>query len=155
MIEEIEKEVKRGRPAKTDKDDGAVKGTTPGWRPSSLLGTLKARNGFTPRWVSNDPARIAKMRAEGWVVMRPEDNIGSYQNVDDVTAGKSLSGEIRYRDMIAMMLPPDKKEARDEYYRGETQSATKAILKQTDGDLKQKGVSTYTPKGMPGRIVIE
>lgn len=137
------------------KEDNVARGTTPGWKPSSLLGTLKARSGFTARWVSNDPARIAKMRSEGWVVMKPDDNKGSYEPVEDVTGSKSLSGEIRYRDMIAMMLPDALKQSRSEYFRNEIKETTGAILRQSDNEFKRSGVSTYTPKGMPGRIVIE
>jgi hypothetical protein len=144
---------RRGRPPKIIDDtetDTVAKGTYPGWKPSSLLGTLKARSGFTARWVSHDPARIAKMRSEGWITMKPTDNIGTYAQDES-----SLSGELRYRDMIGMMLPDQLKKSRNEYYRKETDDATRAILKQTDGEMRQKGVSTYTPKGMPGRIVID
>lgn len=145
---------RRGRPSKIIVDDkeneNVAKGTNPGWKPSSLLGTLKARAGFTARWVSHDPARIAKMRSEGWIIMKPSDNIGTYAQDEG-----SLSGELRYRDMVGMMLPDNLKKQRSEYYRKETDEATKSILRQTDGEMRQKGVSTYTPKGMPGRIVID
>lgn len=154
MTEDTIETPRRGRPAKILEDketeNVAVKGTTPGWKPSSLLGTLKAKAGFSARWVSNDPARIAKMRSEGWIVMKPADNIGTYAQDEG-----SLSGELRYRDMIGMMLPESLKKQRSEYYRKETDEATRAILKQTDGEMREKGVSTYTPKGMPGRIVID
>lgn len=154
MTEDMNDAPRRGRPPKIQTDieneNVAPKGTRPGWKPSSLLGTLKARTGFTARWVSSDPARIAKMRSEGWIVMKPADNIGTY--AQDET---SLSGELRYRDMIGMMLPDSLRKERNEYYRRETDEATKSILRQTDGEMREKGVSTYTPKGMPGRIVID
>lgn len=141
-------EKKRGRPAKIDADE--THGTVPGWKPSSLLGTLKAKSGFHARWVSSDPANIAKKRSEGWIIMKPEDNVGSYQQAES-----SLSGELRYRDLVAMMLPSSLKKSREEYYKNEVREATASILKQTDASLKQSGVSTYTPSGQAGRIVIE
>lgn len=148
MTGEIE-QVKRGpgRPAKTEQETEAKKGTSPGWRPSSVLGTLKARPGFKARWVQNDPARIAKMKAEGWIVMKPTDNVGGFESLSE--------SEIVYRDTIGMMLPNDKAEARSEYYRQELKETTKSILSKSDQEFKRAGVQTYAPKGQAGRIVID
>jgi hypothetical protein len=47
------------------------------------------------------------------------------------------------------------KSERDQYMRDQTRQAQKSILRDTDEKLKSAGVSTYTPKGQAGRIVIE
>ena len=153
--ESLEKTKKpKGRPKKEDKDN-AVKATKPEWRPSSRLATLKAKPGFTARWVDADPANVARKKAEGWLIMRPEDNVGPPIEQIDVNDGKALHNGIRYRDMIAMMLPNDLKSAREEYYREEHKQAMAGILKETDQKLGNMGVQVTKPKGSPGRIVIE
>lgn len=155
-------EVKRmGRPPKIRPIDSErsmeeqKKGTKPGFQPANRQGTLKAKLGFTARWVRNDPANIARKRQEGWVIMKPEDNIGTYEDLSDVTDAKPLYNGIRYQDQIAMMLPDDLKSSREQYYREETRQTTEAMLRKTDTQFKQHGVATYTPKGQSGRIVIE
>lgn len=133
-----------------------VNATAPGWRPAKRLSYLKARSGYTARWVAADPDNIARKKEEGWQIMTPKDNIGG--NLDkqqDVNDGGSPANDIRYRDLIAMMLPDKVKKEREEYYRGENRRATDVILKKTDSDLGKFGVQTYKPKGHSGRIVIE
>ena len=145
--------VKKGRPASEKKEE--IKATKPGWRPASRLGVLKAPPGFTARWVSDDSANVAKKKAEGWIMMKPKDNLGTEITQQDVADTKGLGECIKYRDMVAMMLPDDLKEARDEFHREEVRSATRVILKDVDSQLGQKGVQTYKPKGMSGRIIID
>lgn len=131
------------------------KATKPGFKPASRLGHLIAPKGFTARWVRNDSDNIARKKAEGWIIMKPEQNKGTYVEIEDVNDTKPTSNQIRYRDLIGMMLPDDMVESRREYYKNETLQATKSILKKSDEGLKQLGATTYTPKGQSGRIVIE
>ncbi len=159
---EVEQAPRRGRPPRekidmieqTEKNE-APKATRPGFKPASRLGYLKAPANFTARWVKNDPDNIARKKQEGWVVMKPEDNKGTSFERIDVSDPKETGNHIRYQDMIAMMLPNDIKKDREEYYRNETRHATRAILRESDAQFKQKGVQTYTPKGQQGRIVID
>ena len=129
--------------------------TAPGWKPAKRLGYLKARSGFTARWVSTDSDNVQRKKEEGWLIMKPTDNIGGNLGLQDVNDGGSPANDIRYRDLIAMMLPDAVKKEREEYYRGENRRATDVILKKTDKDLKNIGVHGYAPKGQSGRIVIE
>lgn len=154
--------VKRGRPAKADVDAVEIdktaepkKGTKPGWRPSSVLPQLKARHGFTARWVNNDSGNIAKKLSEGWILMKPSDNVGIPIRSYDIPDTNSLASEIRYRDSIAMMISNEDKLERQEYIREENRAATRQILQKTDEEFKRAGVQTYSPKGQTGRIVIE
>jgi hypothetical protein len=140
---------------KTTEKTGPKKGTRPGWKPSSVLPNLKAKHGFTARWVRNESGNIAKKLSEGWVLMKPDDNVGIPITSFDTPDANKLATEIRYRDSIAMMLPDDVKSERDQYMRDQTRQAQKSILRDTDEKLKSAGVSTYTPKGQAGRIVIE
>jgi len=157
----METVVKRGRPAKAevekmeDKTAEPKKGTRPGWKPSSVLPQLKARSGFTARWVHNDSGNVTRKLSEGWVLMKPEDNKGAPIKAYETPDANPLASEIRYRDMIAMMLPDDLMEARKEWLRQENKSAQSQILRETDIQLKSAGVATYAPKGQAGRIVIE
>lgn len=129
--------------------------TAPGWRPAKRLGYLKAPSGFTARWVSSDSDNVQRKKEEGWLIMKPSDNKGGNLGLQDVNDGGSPANDIRYRDMIAMMLPDAVKKEREDYYRAENRRATDVILKKTDKDLKNIGVSTYKPNGQSGRIVIE
>lgn|SRR3990167_5683376 len=129
--------------------------TAPGWRPAKRLGYLKAPSGYTARWVAADLDNVQRKKEEGWLIMKPSDNKGMNLDKQDVNDGGSPANDIRYRDMIAMMLPDEVKKEREEYYRQENRRATDVIFKKTDRDLKNIGVSTYTPKGQAGRIVIE
>jgi len=152
--------VKRGRPAKAvvdeiEKPAEPKKGTRPGWRPSSVQPQLKARHGFTPRWVRNEPGNIAKKMAEGWILMTPKDNVGVEIRSADTPDANPLANEIRFRDSIAMMIANDDKQARDEYIREENRAATRQILQKSDEEFKRAGIQTYAPKGQTGRIVIE
>jgi hypothetical protein len=150
--------VKRGRTTQTEtteKQAEPKKGTRPGWKPSSVLPQLKARSGFTARWIRNESGNIAKKLAEGWLLMKPSDNVGIAIRQTDLPDANPLAGEIRYRDSIAMMISDDDKAARQEYIRGENKSATSQIFRQTDEELKRAGVQMYAPKGQAGRIVIE
>lgn len=131
------------------------KGTRPGWRPSSVLPQLKARHGFTARWCSNDSGNIAKKLSEGWILMKPSDNIGTPIKSYDTPDSNSLGSEIRFRDSIAMMIADEDKLARQEYMREESKAATRQILQKTDEEFKRAGVQTYSPRGQSGRIVIE
>lgn len=129
------------------------KGTPPGWKPAQQLPKLKAPPGFTAKWSS--PAKLTERRSEGWQIMKPTDHKGEEILNIDVNDVGSLTGALRYRDLVAIMLPKELKEARDNWVRNENQEAVKGILKETDEKLKDNGVQTYHPSGQSGRIVIE
>lgn len=129
-----------------------TKGTRPGWKPSSQLPHLKAPAGFCAKWCA--PAKLTERRAEGWQIMKPSDNVGEEIVNVDVNDVGSLTGALRYRDLVAIMLPKELKKQRDEYLRNENNEAMKGVLRKTDGELKDGGVETYTPKGLDGRVVI-
>lgn len=129
------------------------KGTRPGWRPAGQMPRLKAPPGFSPKWANTE--KLDKLLAEGWIVMKPEDNKGAPILKVDVNDVSSLTGALRYREMIAVMLPNELKEERDEWVRNENREAMRGILKETDEKLDEMGVQTYTPQGQAGRIVIE
>lgn len=141
---------------KTDKKiDKDKKGTRPGWKPSSVLPQLKARQGFTARWVANDSGNITRKLSEGWILMKPSDNIGVPIRAYDTPEANSVASEIRYRDSIAMMISDEDRESRQDYMKSEVRAAQKQILHKSDEEFRSIGVQTYAPKGQAGRIVIE
>lgn len=146
---------RRRREETEEKLEPKVKATKPGWRPASKVAGLKAKPGFKARWVSNDPSNISRKKAEGWIVMKPSDNVGEVISQEDVNDGNPLHDGIRYRDMIAMMLPNELVAEREQYYKKENQHAMGSILGETDGKMANMGVQTYAPKGQSGRIVID
>lgn len=131
------------------------KGTRPEWKPSGQLPKLKAPAGFTAKWASSDPGKLSKLKAEGWEIMKPSDNKGQAIVSGDVNDSGSVTGELRYRDLVAVMLPNELKQARDEWVRSENREAMRSVLKDTDEKLKNGGVQTYHPRGQDGRIVID
>lgn len=128
------------------------KGTPPNWKPASQLPRLKAPKGWTAKW--SNPAKLTERLSEGWQIMKPSDNVGERILNVDVNDSGSLTGSLKYRDLVAIMLPEELKEARDIYIRNENKEAMKGVLKETDEKLKEGGVETYTPKGQEGRVVI-
>lgn len=131
-----------------------TQGTKPGWRPGGILPKLKAKPGFTAAW--KDKAKVNRLMEEGWMPMTAEDHIGPPISQNSVTDPAQMSKKnIAYRDLIAMMLPNELKEARDEYFRGENKNAMSGVINDLDNEMDRIGVQTYTPKGQEGRIVIE
>lgn len=160
---EVKAQSKRGSflPLDTDLEDSSSQknekkiGTPVGWKPSSVLPNLVARKGFSAKWMRNDAGHIAAKQEEGWIIMKPNDNVGTVIRQDYISEANSLGTEIRFRDMIAMMLPDDLKNARANHYKQEFKAATAQPLRETDSALKKGNVRTYTPSGMAGRIIIE
>ncbi len=148
-VDEKDNQAKRGRPPLSK-----IKTTPSGWRPGGKLPLLKCKPGFTAKWA--DAGKVTKLMSEGWIVMRKEDNVGSpvINYEADVNDGNSLSGEIRYRGMIAMKMPDDVKQARDEWHRSENKEAMQGILKETDQEFANMNVETYAPNKR-NRITIE
>lgn len=133
-----------------------TKGTRPGWKPSSQLPRLKAPNGFIAKWSA--PAKLTERLSEGWKIMKPVDNQGEEILNIDVNDVSSLTGALRYRDLVAIMLPKELKAARDEWLRNENKESMRGILGKTDESFKEHGVETFgvVPDGKGGssRIVI-
>lgn len=87
--------------------------------------------------------------------MKPEDHKGEPIINIDVNDVASISGALRYRDLVGIMLPQEMKQARDEWLKKENDEAMRGILRETDNKMQNMGVQTYTPEGQAGRIVIE
>jgi hypothetical protein len=128
------------------------KGTPPGWRPSGQLPKLKAPPGWHPKWSSI--SKLTERMSEGWKVMKPSDNHGDEIVNIDVNDVASLTGALRYRDLVAIMIPKELKAQRDEYIRNENKEAMRSVLRETDEKLKEGGVEVYAPKGQAGRVII-
>lgn len=150
-----------GRPPKEKTEDMLAEAQTikeptkPGWRPANKLSYLKARAGYTARWVDSKQENVMKKKAEGWVVMKPSDHVGIPLETLDVNDGNAIGNEIRQREMIAMMIPDSLKAERADYYRSENKRAMDSILRESNEGLKKMGAATFKPKGMSGRIVID
>lgn len=161
LIDQIKAAEEAGKPRYTEEKTEETpkiekkKGTAPGWKPAGQLPKLKAPHGFSAKWASSEPGKLSRLRAEGWQIMKPTDNKGEKIINIDINDSNAVGSELRYRDLVAVMLPIDRKEARDEWLRQENTNAVSSIFDQTDNELSANGVQTYTPKGQSGRIVIE
>lgn len=125
------------------------KGKRP-WKPAGQLGFLKTPPGYTPRWCDSEPMRLAAKIAEGWEFVNEtnypqamrltKENGQPVAEKDTVTDGTPLTGSVRYREMVGMMLANDQVEARKEYYDAQTRDNTAARVRRTEdkqrlGDL--------------------
>lgn len=145
----------KGNAMSNEQDDSVTKktkGTPPSWKPADQLPRLKAPQGWTAKWCN--PAKLTDRLSEGWKIMKPTDNRGDEILNIDVNDSASLTGALKYRDLVAIMLPKELKEARDKWLKNENQEQMRGILKDTDKKFKDGGVETYTPKGHEGRVVI-
>lgn len=105
------------------------------WRPANTLDYLNAAEGHTARWVRNDEANIQKKMAEGWVAINKVTAPGA--NLDRkmtsaVQDGVQMTSSIQYRELVAMELPAELKEARDEYYKQRTAEQINGRIRATD-----------------------
>ena len=145
-----EQPARRGRPPMNTVKEP----TKPGWKPAARMAGIKAPDGYTARWVSDEPDNIARKKEEGWIMMTSKDNQKNFDS-QDVNDSNPTDSRIKYRGMVGMMLPDKLKEERTAYYKAETNRATSMIMKDTDKEAKKMGVETYSPRGSAGRIVIE
>lgn len=108
------------------------KGSTRGFKPGNALGMVKVPKGYTPRWCDADQANINKKLQEGWVFVNKttsgsaghERRDGKEEN--STIDGHDLSTVVKYRELVAMMMPDDLVQSRRDYYHNETVRRTKS-----------------------------
>jgi hypothetical protein len=105
------------------------------WKPASRLGTISTPEGYRARWVHDTPDNISKKKAEGWEILDkskfPKIGGGEYEN--QVTDSKGLTSTVLKRnELIAMVIPEEMAQERDEYYRRETEDATQSALSHSE-----------------------
>lgn len=135
-------EIKEKNPFKSGSDNAPVtvkKGKKAQFRPASKLGYFNAPDGFTPRWVNGaDQGNIMKKKAEGWEFVNAT-TLPGFEQVNEIVRKKEVTesgglgnGVLRHNEMVAMVLPNEIKESRDEYFKNITDMRTRAKIDMED-----------------------
>lgn len=128
----------------------------PQWAPGNRLGQINVPKGFVPRWCDADEANLAKKREEGWIPVTkttyPDAKHVNDGEIKEVKDGAAIDGSlIKYRNMVAMMMPEELAQARREYFEDETRKQTEAKVKMVD---QKEKMGSYASTIKP-RLVIE
>ena len=91
------------------------------WAPARMLDLANKLAGFRYRWVDTDVANVRKKLAEGWQFVNRETG-HPVEHLDPglMHGGQAPDSSVRYRDVVAMALPEEMGQARDEYFRDVT-----------------------------------
>lgn len=116
-------------------DKGIKKGKKAQFRPASKLGYFNAPDGYVGRWVNaGDQGNMMRKQAEGWEVVNMATMPG-FQHINEIIRHKEVTesgglgnGVLRHNEMIAMILPNEMKESRDQYYGNLTKKRTEARI---------------------------
>lgn len=134
-----------------------VKKGKPTWQPAQRLSMGKKSKNFRYRWCDSDSQNIEQKRAEGWEFVNGETGIpGEHDHPQGVGDGKPLDSTKTYRELVAMALPEELGEARDEWVNERTRKQTRSIKdvlkEQVTESAKQHKIE---PAQVTGKIVIE
>lgn len=125
------------------------------WRPATLLDVQGKDPAFVYRWLLNDPANIAKKKAEGWEVLS-KTTTGSdkskHVKPGVVGDGESLTSVVQYRELILGRIPKEMAEARAEYFQAITKRQTLRV-KQELLDNVQKAAGSLPAAPVHGEII--
>lgn len=142
-IEQAEQKRGPGRPPNVKKGKAV-------WRPARRLDLNNKEPDWGYRWMNaDDPRYIESKMEEGWVVVNKTTGIKAEKSESDGD-GNPLAGAVKTRELVAMALPPELKEAREEYFTQLTDARTIGMKKKLDEDLSKGG-----PARAEGKIVIE
>lgn len=136
MSEVQESEVKRGRPPKK----GAKS-----WQPSNLGDVIEKEQGFRYRRVRKDDENIAKKLEEGWEYVngingQKTQAIHPSSRPDEP---HKLTSSVEGRDWVAMRLPEDVAEARDEYHNSKVSRLERRLYQDTKKELGKEGAQVH------------
>ena len=129
-------------------DPNPPKKGKPSWAPARMLDLENKTDDYTYRWCDTDPANIRKKEAEGWVFVNKETGHPvEHEDPNLQHGGASPDGSLRYRDLVVMALPNEKKAARDEYYRDINKSQLEGVNEAAQSKLESVGPGATTRKG--------
>src|SRR5574341_567687 len=87
------------------------------WVPAPTLDQLEGldQENWAYKWVDKRPARVKRHLAEGWEFVNKEDGdhvLHRRAQTGQLDAGRALTTEIEFREVVMMKLPRAKAEAR-------------------------------------------
>lgn len=150
---------------KVEKEEVEVKQEKKGkrvqFRPAAKLGGFQAPDGYVPRWVNSaDTANVMRKQQEGWEFANSVTMPG-YKQLNEVLHGKEVTesnglskGVIRHNEMVAMVLPQEIKESRDEYFGNLTKQRTQSRIQSKEQKDKLKNIG-YNSDGYENTLTID
>jgi len=114
------------------------------WVPAPTLDQLEGLDteNWAYRWVSKLPNRIKKFLAEGWSFVNKEEGdhvLHRRSQTGQLDAGRALTTEVDYREVVMMKLPKERAEARQRYYQAKTDKAVGQINREVKQEAKNLG----------------
>ena len=101
------------------------------WKPGSRLGTALCPKGYRMRWCEDTPENIEKKKSDRWEILDKTKfpDLGSSEFDRRVTDSEGLTKSILKRnELVAMIMPEEVAQARDEYHREQTRLNTQQAL---------------------------
>ena len=134
-----------------------IKKGKPTWKPAQRLDIRAKSKDFRYRWCDRDEQNLEKKLAEGWVFADSIHGVkAEHVHPEGVSDGKPLTNQKTYRELVAMVLPEEMGQARDEYVAEQTRKGTEGIKKVLQEDItneaKDRGIDGAR---VHGKIVIE
>ncbi len=141
----------------TDAEKPKKKGK-PSWRPQRGLVLTGVPDGYRPRWVLNDQLNIERKLDQGWeFISRAKGDKAEHSPQEWVGDGKPLDSMRRYREFVAMALPEELGQARDEYHQEQNRQQVRGIKRDLQKDMDE-ATDQADPRKMAraeGKIIIE
>ena len=110
------------------------------WAPARMLDLNGKMPGFRYRWVDVDPSNIRKKLAEGWQFVNKETGHPvEHQDPGLMHGGTAPDTSVRYRDVVAMALPEETGQARDEYFREINERQIAGVNRAASDKMRQVG----------------
>lgn len=122
------------------------KGRKVSWKPANKLGFLSAPEGYTPRWCDSNESNLMKKQEEGFEFLNktkfPQLKHTKKDGAKEIADGAE-TGLVKYREMVAMMIPNETRDARNDYFKklNEDQLKAKIMMKDAKRELGSAGNS--------------
>lgn len=120
------------------------------WRPASTLDVTEGMDteNFRYKWVSKVPSRVKRHQAEGWSFVNEADGDHVFHRraqTGSIDAGRALTSEVEFKEVVLMKLPKARAESRDRYYQAEAEKALGVINRDVAQQARSMG-GEVTPR---------
>jgi len=114
------------------------------WVPAPTLDQLEGLDteNWAYRWIEKRPNRVKKFMAEGWTFVNELDGDRIFHKraqTGQLDAGRALTTEVDYREVVMMKLPKERAEARRRYYQAKTDKAVGLINREVSQEARNLG----------------
>lgn len=120
------------------------------WRPAPTLDGLEDMDheNWRYKWVSKVPNRVKRHQAEGWAFVNESDGDHVFHRraqTGQLDAGRALTSEVEYKEVVLMKMPKARAESRDRYFQTKTDRAVGLINREVAQEARNLG-GEVTPR---------